>query len=402
MRLNKSTIDKLEPPATGYSLYWDDKLPGFGLRITASGVIAFIFQRRINGKDSRMTIGRYGALTAEEARKEAEKLAGDIAKGNDPVAEKRRKALETKTVGEVLEDYLVSRKDLKPRTRQDMREALKEVLPDWLDKPIAKITPAMIEKRHQSHGESRSKARANLGMRYLQVLFNYAIAKYQDSEGRPLIESNPVKRLSDTHAWYKIQRRKTVIKRNDLGQWFTAACNLPNPTMRDYFKFLVLTGCRKTEALKLRWENVDFVEKTVTFVDPKNGHDHTLPLSDHLLDLLSTRKQAMTSEFVFSDEQGRVISNLRYSQAMVSKASGVEFCPHDLRRTFVSLAESLDIPAYALKRLLNHADGNDVTAGYLVIDIERLRGPMQRITDFVLKSAGLKESAEIIQLVQTG
>ena len=84
----------------------------------------------------------------------------------------------------------------------------------------------------------------------------------------------------------------------------------------------------------------------------------------------------------------------------MEKASGVSFCIHDLRRTFATVAESLDIPAYALKRLLNHANGADVTAGYIVANVERLREPMQKITDYVLKSAGLKETAEVIQLKQ--
>jgi len=79
----------------------------------------------------------------------------------------------------------------------------------------------------------------------------------------------------------------------------------------------------------------------------------------------------------------RKISNFRYAQATITKASGVSFCIHDLRRTFATVAESLDIPAYALKRLLNHANGTDVTAGYIVANVERLREPMQKITDFV-------------------
>ena len=57
---------------------------------------------------------------------------------------------------------------------------------------------------------------------------------------------------------------------------------------------------------------------------------------------------------------------------------------HDLRRTFITIAESLDIPAYALKRLLNHKTANDVTAGYIITDVERLRRPMQQITDHIL------------------
>ena len=69
--------------------------------------------------------------------------------------------------------------------------------------------------------------------------------------------------------------------------------------------------------------------------------------------------------------------------AKVTKASGIAFTLHDLRRTFVTIAEGLDIPAYALKRLLNHKGGAEVTAGYIIVDTERLREPMQRITDYV-------------------
>jgi len=63
----------------------------------------------------------------------------------------------------------------------------------------------------------------------------------------------------------------------------------------------------------------------------------------------------------------------------------VQFTVHDLRRTFITTAESLNISAYALKRLLNHSTENDVTSGYLVIDVERLRKPMQQISDYFLK-----------------
>jgi len=73
----------------------------------------------------------------------------------------------------------------------------------------------------------------------------------------------------------------------------------------------------------------------------------------------------------------------------VVASSGIHFTVHDLRRTFITIAESLDIPAYALKRLLNHKMHNDVTAGYIVSDVERLRKPMQKITDFMLKRMGV-------------
>ncbi len=87
-----------------------------------------------------------------------------------------------------------------------------------------------------------------------------------------------------------------------------------------------------------------------------------------------------------------------WARLKVTDASGVTFTPHDLRRTFITIAESLDIPAYALKRLLNHTSGADVTAGYIVASTERLREPMQKITDFMLKSASMRATAEVVPM----
>jgi integrase len=72
----------------------------------------------------------------------------------------------------------------------------------------------------------------------------------------------------------------------------------------------------------------------------------------------------------------------------VEKLSGVSFTLHDLRRAFATVADSLDLPAYALKRLLNHKMNNDVTAGYIMKDVERFRKPMQQVTNFLLEHMG--------------
>ena len=77
--------------------------------------------------------------------------------------------------------------------------------------------------------------------------------------------------------------------------------------------------------------------------------------------------------------------------AKVSQMSGVNFTMHDLRRTFITMAESLDISAYAVKRLVNHKMTSDVTAGYIISDVERLRKPMQLITDSLLKFIGVQK-----------
>ncbi|MEA2078735.1 MAG: tyrosine-type recombinase/integrase [Pseudomonadota bacterium] len=132
---------------------------------------------------------------------------------------------------------------------------------------------------------------------------------------------------------------------------------------------------------------VDFGDCTFIIRETKNHQPHTLPMSDFLVDLLTRRHEARESPFVFpsKSERGYLIEP-RTAVERVASLSGVPFTLHDLRRTFITIAEGLDIPGYALKRLMNHKDPNDVTAGYIVNDVERLRGPMQRITDFLISA----------------
>lgn len=380
VKLNKSSIDKLLPPSSGYQLFWDDSLPGFGLRITTSGVRSFIVQKRIGGKEHRSTLGRYGILTPEQARREAQKFLGQVAQGADPVAAKIKARAESVTLKEALKSYFASR-SLKPRTISDINQAFKG-FEDWENKPLSSINREMVTKRHHKLGEL-SPARANLAMRYLRAVFNFAIAHYTDKEGQPFISDNPIKRLSQTRAWFRVDRRETVINPHQLKPWFAAVLSLSNEVARDYFLTIIFTGLRRTESMNLTWMDVDLKGKTLMVRDTKNHRDHTLPLSDYLFNILKARKTCATGDYVFESSKGRM-QNLRYAQEAVIKESGVNFTIHDLRRTFATIANSLDIPAYTVKMLLNHKMSSDVTAGYIIADVERLRAPMQKISDYIL------------------
>ena len=401
MRLNKTNIETLPTPTGKPAFHRDDDLKGFGLKVFTSGTKSFFLEKKINGKSKRLTIGGYGELTAEQARKQAVKLSGQIASGGDPIAERKEKELKGVTLGQAFGDYLKARKDLKKKTLEDYRRVFDKALADWNQKPLLSITKDMVAKRHTKLGQENGEAWANLSMKVLRAVFNFAVGQYEDSQGRSLITDNPVKRLSQSRAWYRVERRQSVIKPNDLGAWFQGVFALPNETLKDYLQLVILTGLRKNEAAQLKWSDVDLTAKTLTVRDTKNHSDHTLPLPDYLLEMLAERKTKVVNAYVFPGTgAGGYIVEPRKQMAMVTKASGIAFTVHDLRRSFVTFAESLDISAYALKKLLNHSTASDITEGYLIINIERLREPMQKITDFVLKSAGLKATAEIIQLKQ--
>ncbi|HRD70364.1 MAG TPA: integrase family protein [Legionella sp.] len=405
MRINKSSVESLpiqekqQVGKTAQKKYYDDNLKGFGVRVTSGGTKAFFVEKLINRKLSRITLGHYPELSPEMARNKALQLLGQIAMGIDPVAEKKATIMREISLNDVFADYLQARKTLKPQTIANYKQVLSKAFPGWGSKPILSITKGRIAKHHTKLGQEHGEAYANLSMRILRALFNFAAGQYEDANGRSLILENPVRRLSQTRAWYRIERRQTYIKPNELVAWYNGLQSSQNPILRDYLLLIILTGLRRREAATLKWTDIDLNSKTLTINKTKNNETHTLPLSDYLYDLLASRKQRCTTNFVFPGPgaAGHIIEP-RKQMAHVTKISGVHFTVHDLRRTFITIAESLDIPAYALKRLMNHKMSNDVTAGYIIVDVERLRKPMQLITDYILKCMGVIESAEVISI----
>ena len=163
--------------------------------------------------------------------------------------------------------------------------------------------------------------------------------------------------------------------------------SLNNKTVTDYFKFLLLTGMRRNEALELRWEDVNLDYGVVTVKDTKNGDDHALPLSDALSFMLQTRKCRSRSTYVFSGKRLDIrLTDWRHSHAQAAARFAHPFMLHDLRRTFITTADALDIPHHVIKRLVNHRS-SDVTDGYIIASVERLRKPMQAITDEILRQS---------------
>jgi integrase len=390
LRITKSFVDKVPLPevkpgqSSAQAFYRDSDNKGFGLRVTSGGAKSFIVEKRIHGKVKRITLGSYGNLTVQQARKEAIRLLGEVATGKDPIAEKKARLIEQITLKETFEDYLKVRTSLRPSTLKDYRHTLDKAFSDWTEKPLVDITKDMVELRHRNLGKT-SQARANNAMRVLRAIFNHAMVKYEDAQGQPVLVANPVNRISQLRAWFPVEPKQSLIKPHQLADWYQATLQLQQESTRDYLHLLLFTGLRRSEAATLTWKNVDLKDQTLTIPETKNHETHILPLSDFLYDLMQRRSDERASPYVFPSEteRGHLIDP-RTAVKRVGELSGVAFTLHDLRRTFITIADQLDIPAYALKRLLNHKDPRDMTARYIINSgVDRLREPMQRITNFI-------------------
>ena len=176
---------------------------------------------------------------------------------------------------------------------------------------------------------------------------------------------------------------------HDLAAWYDGVQTLQNETLQDYLLLLILTGLRRQEAAMMKWQHVDLSAKTLTVTDTKNHESHSLLLTDYLHELLTLRSQNQINDYVFPGigAAGNIIEPGK-QMVKVTNVSGVQFTVHDLHRTFITIAEGLDISAYALKRLMNHKMNNDITTGYIVTDVEQRRNPMQQINNYILKCMG--------------
>jgi integrase len=399
LRLTKENIQHISSPTTGEVFYWDTKYKGFGLRVRPASMTYVVQIRVKDGTMIRVKIGRHGIFTPDQAEKQARTILSQIALGENPHAKHEESRACALTLRELYAEYMANKK-LRPKTVQTYDGAMRRCFSDWMDKPVVAITKDMVQKRHREISNAngprgKGEAHANQALRTLRCLLNYAAVVYEDASGRPIIPENPVRRLTQTRTWNKVPRRQNVILPEELEGWYKAVATLDNDVMRDYLLFCLFTGLRRTEAMTLKWKHVRLDSKLILIPaeNTKAGREHGLPLSDflHALLLRRSRVRRIDNEYVFPAKQGsgHMIEPKRAIDQVV-RLSGIKFKLHDLRRTFETIAERLDISYYALKRLINHSLAGDVTAGYIIIDIERLREPMQRITDFIKLHAAIQ------------
>jgi integrase len=336
-------------------------------------------------------------MTPEQARRQAAKVIAQLLDGVNPNEQKRRERAQKLTLAEAFGDYLAS-VTLRPDTVKAYTVAIERDLRDWKSRALTSITGQMVAARHRQLSK-KSATSANRAMRVLRAVWNHARSFSEDEDGNPLLPEPPTRKLR--RSWNREIRRTEHIAPGQLNPWFKAALALPETLKRgdgllarDYLIFVLLTGLRRREATSLLWPDVDLQNRTIRVRHTKNHVPFTLPLPDYLADLLASRKELRCGDEsrIFALEEPR-----RFVQR-VRDDSGVKFTIHDLRRTFITVAESLDISAFAIKALVNHCSnaGTDVTAGYVQLTTERLRKPMQQIADFVLSHAGLRGAADIV------
>ena len=399
-KLTKAYIDRVKAPESGYSIHWDETVKGYGLRVTVAGKRAFVAQGRVRGKAVIVTIGPYGLLTEDQARKRAQKCLQDMRDGIDPRDAKKHEEAANVTLRQVADAYFDRPGKLKASTKEEMNRHVTKVFEAWQDKPIASITEDDVRKRHRDMAEhglrgTPAPGQAQISMVTLRTLINYAATRYKLADGSPLIKHNPVKALKDE--WHSFKPRTRDVAEDKVGAvWHMLADARLNPKNADALagidlvRFLMLTGTRRMEGAALTWDRVHIDDDPAKcwfhLPDPKNDNPVWLPLSTQAVELLKARPRIAGNPHVFPSrsKEGHVLDT-RAPLAVISEAAGLHLSAHDLRRTFVSIGvASLDVDLYKMELLTNHVPKGITARHYLRTSrLQYLYPEIQRIGDWV-------------------
>lgn len=375
-KITKSLIDTLELPKTGQEFVWDIELKGFGVRLTPKNISYFV-QGRANGKSRRITIGKHGVFTPKQAREEAKEKLRGMAKGIDPVVQKKIEKAYTITLKEAAEKYKTNKRTkkghlLKDSSKNDIDKHIKTTFSKWVDLPVVNISPDMVHDLYKEAAE-KSIAQANQAFRIFRAIFNWTRDKSRTTEPFP---ENPVNTLKGE--WGHVPARNGKITAKKFGMAFNYIDELrawPGQTIAsrtgaDLVLFLLVTGARFTEGASLLWENVDLEERSWKLPDPKNRKPTIFPLSSVAWNILNDRPRV--SEYVFPGIGAKgYFQDIRSMMGKLSDKVGERLIPSDLRRSFLLAAGEAKIEFVRCKLLMNHLLSGDVTI-HSYMDTENL------------------------------
>lgn len=400
LKLTQAIVNGLEAPDPSGKqvLHWDADLKGFGVLCSGkTGAKTYVVQRDINGNTRRITVGPVNVLALAKAKDKAIGLLAEFADGLDPkkrrkeeAEQERRERAEAITLKMALDDYAATRIDLRPKSIGETKAIVRRYFKDWEDRPLRDLDRAAIVAKHRDiklhidpdetpdprTGAVKGGVAANAAMRVVRGLYNHAKLSV------PTLPENPVSGI----AWYPEVRRTGMVRPTEMQKFYDAVRAHANKVAGDYIILVLFTGLRREEAAALTWSEVDFAERVIRLPPgrTKASRPLDLPMSDVVFKLLGDRRKLgeIAGGWVFpaASKSGH-ISEPRFVLDDIAETTGIDVTVHDLRRTFITIAESCEISAFALKGLVNHSMGGDVTAGYIVGGVERLRGPMQAVTD---------------------
>ncbi len=361
--LNDKLIRSLPLPKEKHKIYWDDKIVGFGLRITNNDSKSFVLRYVINGRERKYTIGGYPELNCGSARDLATKIKGEIINGIDPLDEKKEKYNNRTTLKEFSSDYIDRKKsELRNKSYSEYKSYLaNHILPRLGSMELGAITKRDIEKFHSSFFDK--PIMGNRLIIFLRSMFNAAISY-------DLIYKNPTLAIKK----FPEEKRERYYSDEEINKIMNALETEKCQLNVNIIKLILLTGSRKSEVFSARWKDFDFengvwVKPASLTKQKKSSH---IPLNINAIKIIEEMKTNILSEAKALETKEEIVSNedylfynpktkthvkdiKRFWQKVRNKAGLKDAHVHDLRHTFASVLVNNGVGLEVIGKLIGHS-----------------------------------------------
>lgn len=421
------------------SFLWDNRSPGLGLRATAAGAKAYIFQGKIHGRTVRVTIGDPRSWTIEQAQEQARRLQRLIDDGIDPRVERAKQAVadearraeilrQDATVEEAWGCYIKTRKHKwSERHYQDHLRIAdaggREVkrgkgvvvagpLACFMGLRLSALTRDSVDGWLAQEAVKRP-ARARLAFSLLKAFVSWCDGQPEYS-GLASLDICTNKQLRENLP--KSQAKVDCLQREQLPIWFSSVRQIKNPVISTYLLALLITGARREEMAALRWKDVDFKWRSLSIADKIEESGRIIPLTPYLATLLmdlkrindtppNNRRKAYLAEkgqsstpspwvFASKTSAGGYIAEprLAHNKALVA-AELPHLSLHGLRRSFGTLAEWVECPTGVVAQIMGHKPSAIAEKHYRRRPIDLLRMWHDKIEAWMLAQAGVEHES---------
>jgi integrase len=393
-RLSKKVVDACTPQEREYFV-WDEDMPGFGLRVFPSGVKSYLIQYRHLGRTRRYAIGPHGKITPDKARDKAIKLFAAVVDGKDPSAD-RRKLHQEIDVADLCKAYLKEGCQNKKATTlaTDKGRIERHIVPLLGKMRVSSVTSADVARfindiiNGKTTGDFKVRARGIARVRggrgaatrtagLLGAIFTFA-------RKQKLIEHNPVHGVARP----KDEKRARFLSQEEIVRLgiVLESDNSISPMAKRAVWLLILTGCRRSEILSLKWHYVDFEKGHFNLPDSKTG-PKAVVVGKPALVLLKTFPREVGNPYVLPAWRGNGhYTGIQKDWDKIRKKASIEDVDiHDLRRTFGSVGVSDGKSLHNVGKLLGHKDPK-TTMVYAHLSDTAMRSAAEDTSDLIWKS----------------
>lgn len=356
MRLTKTKIDALEHNGKNRDVHWDDLVSGFGVRVYPTGKKSFVLSYRVHGRKRLITLGSYGVLTIDTARKKARATLVQITNGDDPL-KARSKATGALTIKDLADEFMDRYITKQRKCPEHVGYILNaDILPYWKSRKAFDITRRDVVVLLDRVVDRGAKIQANRVASVLIQMFRFAVE-------RDILETSPCIYLRKPGGKENIRTR--VLDDEEIRLFWANLDKTPMTRgINLALKLLLVTGQRRGEIAHAEWPEID-IDKEIWSIPAektKNGHAHIVPLSPLAISLFRELKTlSQYSDYVVPSPVGleRPITDRAITRAVsrYQPIFGIEkFVTHDLRRTLATHMRRMGIPASHVDKVQNHLE----------------------------------------------